>query len=418
MFDSRADPRRAALRPACTRQLVALDDVLAAADRLAGVVQVTPMEPSRAVSDLVGVQTLLKCEHLQRTGSFKLRGAYNLITQLTEAERARGVVCASAGNHAQGVALSAQLLGVQATVFMPAAASLPKIEATRGYGADVILVGDTVDDAIAASQQWMAGHDAVFVHPFDHPDIIAGQGTLGLEILDQVPDVGTILVPMGGGGLISGIATAVKARRPATRVVGVESVGAAAFPASLAAGQPCTLDEVSSIADGIAVKTPGQLTLAHVRERVDEVVTVSEESIARAVLMLVERAKQVVEPSGAAGLAAVLEVTTHLIEPVVVLLCGGNVDPLLLMRIIQSGMFEEGRYLVLRTRLEDRPGALSRLLALLAEAGANIVAVEHHRLGTRLGVLEVEVQLELETRGAGHIRRVVETLRRHDYPVS
>lgn len=398
--------------------LTTLDDILAAAERLSGVVQDTPVEPSRALSQLSGMRTLLKCEHLQRTGSFKIRGAYNRIVQLTDAERERGVVCASAGNHAQGVALAAQLLGVRATVFMPAVAPLPKLEATRGYGAEVVLAGETFDDAYESSQKWAAEHDAVFVHPFDHRDVIAGQGTLGLEILEQVPDAGTVVVPMGGGGLISGIASAVKARRPQVRVVGVEAAAAAAFPASLAAGQPCSLESVATIADGIAVKTPGELTLAHVRERVDDVVTVSDEAIARAVLLLVERAKQVVEPSGAAGLAAVLDGATHLVEPVVVVLCGGNVDPLLLLRIIQSGMFEEGRYLVLRTRLEDRPGALSRLLALLADVGANIVAVEHHRLGTRLGVLEVEVQLELETRGPEHIRQVVDTLRRHDYPVS
>ncbi|HWB72547.1 MAG TPA: threonine ammonia-lyase [Egibacteraceae bacterium] len=401
-----------------TPELVSLDDIRDAAQRLAGVIQSTPVEPSRAASDAAGVRTLLKCEHLQRTGSFKLRGAYNRIARLGDAERSRGVVCASAGNHAQGVALSASLAQVAATVFMPAAAPLPKVQATRGYGAEVVLAGDSFDDAYEASQKWAAENGAVFVHPFDHRDVIAGQGTLGLEIVDEVPDVATVVVPVGGGGLIAGVATAVRALRPGCRVVGVQAAGAAAFPASLAAGQPCSLAQVSTIADGIAVRTPGALALAHVREHVDEVVTVSDEAIARAVLMLVERAKQVVEPAGAAGLAAVLERAGLLVEPVVVLLAGGNVDPLLLVRIVQSGMFEEGRYFAFRTRLADRPGALSRLLAVLAEAGANILAVEHHRLGTRLGVLEVEVQLEVETRGPDHIRRVVEALRGHDYPVA
>ena len=400
------------------RNLVTLDDIRAAAERLRGVIQVTPLEPSRAVSSAAGVETVLKCEHLQRTGSFKLRGAYNRIAQLSAEERARGVVAASAGNHAQGVALSAQLLGVRSHVFMPAGAPLPKVEATRGYGAEVVLTGDTFDDAYEASQKWAAENDVVFVHPFDHPDVIAGQGTLGLEIVEQVGEIGTVLVPIGGGGLISGVAAAVKGLQPRARVIGVEAAGAAAVPASLAAGHPVTLDSCATIADGIAVKTPGELTLAHIAELVDDVVTVTDESIARAVLLLVERAKQVVEPSGAAGLAAVLDDSLHLAPPVVVLLCGGNVDPLLLSRIIQSGMFEEGRYLVVRTRLEDRPGALSALLGLLAEAGANVIAVEHHRLGTRLGVLEVEVQLELETRGPQHIREVVQALRQHDYPVS
>jgi threonine dehydratase len=398
--------------------LIGIDDILAARQRLEGVVQLTPLEPSRAASEAAGLTTYLKCEHLQRTGSFKIRGAYNRIAQLTDAERSRGVVCASAGNHAQGVALSAQLLDVQATVFMPATAPIPKVAATRTYGAEVVLVGETFDDAFAASEKWTAEHDAVFVHPFDHHDIIAGQGTLGLEILDQIPDAGSIVVPIGGGGLISGVAVAAKSRNPDIRIIGVEAAGAAAFPASLAAGEPIALDTCSTIADGIAVKNPGELTLAHVARYVDEIVTVSEEDIARAILLLVERAKQVVEPSGAAGLAALLSGQGIYAEPVVALLCGGNVDPLLLTRILQSGMFEEGRYLMLRTRVEDRPGRLAALLGILGEAGANIVAVEHHRLGTRLGVQEVEVALEIETRGPHHIREVIETLRRTGYPVS
>jgi threonine dehydratase len=398
--------------------LITVADVLQARTRLEGVAQLTPVESSRAVSSLAGFPTLLKCEHLQRTGSFKIRGAYNRIAKLTEDERGHGVVCASAGNHAQGVALSATLLGVTSHVFMPVSAPLPKVEATRAYGAHVELVGDTFDDAFEASQKWAADNSAVFVHPFDHPDVIAGQGTLGLEILDQVPDAGTIVVPMGGGGLISGIAVAVKERKPDTRIVGVEAAGAAAFPASLAAGRPVPLDAVATIADGIAVKTPGELTLAHVAKYVDEVVTVTEEQIARAVLLLVERAKQVVEPSGAAGLAAVLNGAGHCVGPTVVVLGGGNVDPLLLNRIIQSGMFEEGRYVMLHTRVVDRPGGLATLLGILATAGANIVAVEHHRLGTRLGVQEVEDALELETRGPDHILDVLAELRSNDYPVA
>ena len=398
-------------------ELISLDDIRAAKQRLEGVTQVTPLETSRAISAVAGMETLFKCEHLQRTGSFKIRGAYNRIAQLSAEERVRGVVAASAGNHAQGVALSAQLLGVKSQIFMPAGAPIPKVEATRSYGAEVILTGEGFDDAYEASQKWAAENDAVFVHPFDHPDIIAGQGTLGLEILDQAGEVGTVLVPMGGGGLIAGVGVAVKSLYPKARIIGVEASGAAAFPASLAAGHPVTLANQNTIADGIAVKTPGSLCLSHVSAVVDEVLTVTDEALARAVLMLVERAKQVVEPSGAAGLAAVLEQAAHLAPPVVIILTGGNVDPLLLNRIIQSGMFEEGRYLVVRTRLEDRPGALSGLLALLAEVGANILAVEHHRLGTRLGILEVEVQLELETRGPAHIREVIATLQRHDYPV-
>jgi threonine dehydratase len=398
--------------------LVSIDDIAAAAGRLAAVAQRTPVECSRAVSELAGVTTLLKCEHLQRTGSFKIRGAYNRVSLLSDAEKARGVVCASAGNHAQGVALSASLLGVTSTVLMPTAAALPKVEAARRYGAQVHLIGETFDDAYAASQEWAAERGTVYVHPFDHPDVIAGQGTLGLELLDQAPDLGTIVVPVGGGGLISGVAAAVKARRPDVRVVGVEAAGAACVTSALAAGFVTTLDSISTFADGIAARTAGTLTLAHIEALVDEIVTVSDEAIARAVLLLIERAKQVVEPAGAAGLAAALEHGSHWPDPLVVVLTGGNVDPLLLVRIVQSGMYEEGRYLVIRTMLRDQPGALSRLLVLLAEQGANIVGIEHHRFGTRLGVLEVEVHLELETRGPAHISDLLTALQTHGYPIS
>lgn len=398
--------------------LVTLDDIRGAARRLAGVIQATPVECSRAVTDLAGVPTVLKCEHLQRTGSFKIRGAYNRIAQLSAQERSRGVACASAGNHAQGVALSAALAGVPARVFMPVGVPLPKLAATRAYGATVTLAGETYDDAYAAAQAWTAERGATFVHPFDHPDVIAGQGTLGLEILEQVPDAGTVVVPIGGGGLAAGVASAVKAVRPGTRVVGVQAAGAAAFGASLAAGRPETLAEITTFADGIAVKTPGTLTLEHVAARVDEVVTVTDEAIARAVLVLVERAKQVVEPAGAAGLAALLEGAATVVAPVVVVLAGGNVDPLLLARLLQSGLFEEGRYFAFRTRLRDQPGSLSRLLALISDASANVVAISHHRLGTRLGVLEVEVQIEVETRGHDHIAALTAALTAAGYPVA
>ncbi|MEX0659589.1 MAG: threonine ammonia-lyase, partial [Egibacteraceae bacterium] len=397
--------------------LVTLEDVTRAAGRLAGVVQQTPVEESRAVSGLAGHPTVLKCEHLQRTGSFKIRGAYNRIAGLSDRERERGVVCSSAGNHAQGVALSAALVGVPATVFMPVGVPLPKLEATRGYGATVVLAGDSYDDAHAAAQAWTREHEATFVHPFDHLDVIAGQGTIGLELLEQVPDLGAVLVPVGGGGLVSGIAAAIKAVRPEVRVIGVQAAGAAAVPASLAAGAPRTLPETTTFADGIAVRTPGALTLAHIAAHVDEVVTVSDEAIARAVLVLVERAKQVVEPAGAAGLAALLEGVTMGAGTVVPVLAGGNVDPLLLARLLQSGLFEEGRYFAFRTRLRDRPGALSHLLALIGDAGANVVAISHHRLGTRLGVLEVEVQIEVEARGHDHIRQLEGSLTAAGYPV-
>ena len=396
--------------------LVDLDAVAAAAQRLRGIAQRTPLEDSRAVARVVGHKVLLKCEHLQRTGSFKIRGAYNRISRLEPEEQARGVVCASAGNHAQGVALSAQLLGVQATVFMPVDAPLPKVDATRGYGAEVRQVGTSVDDALEAAQEEADRTGKSFVHPFEHPHIIAGQGTCGLEIVEEVPDVQTVLVPIGGGGLIAGIAAAVKAIRPQVRVVGVEAAGAASVVASLEAGHAGALRQLPTIADGIAVKRPGELTLAHIEALVDDVVTVSDEAIARTVLFCVERAKQVLEPSGAAALAALLEGDVDVGDPTVVVLSGGNVDPLLLNRIIQSGLYEEGRYTIVRTHLADRPGNLARLLTLLAEEGANILAVEHHRLDTRLGILEVEVRLELETRGPEHIAALLDVLVAHGYP--
>ena len=399
--------------------LVELEQILAARERLAGVVATTPLEKSRAVSYEVGAEVLLKCEHLQRTGSFKLRGAYYRMSRLTAEERARGVVCASAGNHAQGVALSARLVDVPARVFMPAGAPLPKVAATRAYGASITAVEGGVGEALEAATAYAEENGAVFVPPFEHPDIIAGQGTLGLDILDDVPDVGTVVVPVGGGGLISGIAAAIHARAAGTRIVGVQSDQAAAVPASLAAGQPVTVEVGDTIADGIAVSSPGDLTLAHIAALVDDVVTVDDESIARAVLVLAERAKQVVEPSGAAGLAALLTgaVAPSAAGPTIALLCGGNVDPLLLSRIISSGLVAEGRYLAFRTRVADRPGSLSAVLELVARSGANVVGVEHHRVTPKLGLMEVELELEVETRGRDHSSELVAELRAAGHPV-
>jgi len=397
-------------------ELIELAAVQAAAERLRDVAVRTPIEESRVLSRLAGVPVLLKCEHLQRTGSFKIRGAYNRIVQLDEQQRARGVACASAGNHAQGVALSAQLLGVRATVFMPRGAPIPKIEATRGYGAQVILEGDTFDDAAAACSAWADEHGAELVHPFEHPDIIAGQGTVGLEILEQVPDVATVVIAVGGGGLAAGVATAVKALRPTVSIIGVQAANVDPMVRRYA-GEADHHDGMT-IADGIAVRDPGELTLAHLRRHVDGMVTVSDEAIARAVLLLAERAKQVVEPSGAVPVAALLDGRIGMPQgPVVLLLGGGNVDPLLLLRILRAGMGEEGRTWAFRTRLTDQPGALSGLLGLIAREGANVVAVEHHRFGSRFQLDEVEVYLELETRGSDHIATLSAALERDGYTI-
>jgi threonine dehydratase len=395
--------------------LVTLADVLSARDLLAGVTRVTPMERSRALSARVGGPVLLKCENLQRTGSFKIRGAYTRIARLAPAERARGVVAASAGNHAQGVALAAASLGIPATVFMPTGAALPKVAATRGYGATVRLEGDTVDDSLVAAQRFADETGAVFIHPFDHRDIVAGQGTVGLEIVEQCPDVQTVLVCTGGGGLVAGVAAAVKGLRPDARVIGVQAAGAAAFPPSLVAGRPVALPAMSTIADGIAVGRPGDVTFRHVAELVDDVVTVSEEDISGALLHLLERAKLVVEPAGAVALAALLGDAVRVEPPVVTVLSGGNIDPLLLLRLIEHGLSSARRYLSFTVKFVDRPGSLAAMLALVAEQGANVLDVSHARTNPRLHLGEVDVALSVETKGAEHSDRLVETLRGAGY---
>ncbi|GGI06091.1 threonine ammonia-lyase [Egicoccus halophilus] len=400
-------------------QLVGVEAVRAAQASLRGVIETTPVEHSRAIGDLVGGDVRLKCENLQRTGSFKLRGAHHRIARLSDDERRRGVVCASAGNHAQGVALAAKLQGVRATVFMPREAPLPKVDATQGYGAEVRLEGDTFDEALATALEHAQETGSVFVHPFDHPDIIAGQGTLGLELLEQVPDLGTVVVCVGGGGLLAGVAVALRALRPDVRIIGVQAAGSASFPASMAAGEAIASPTCDTIADGIAVKRPGELTLAHARQLVDEVVAVDDEEIARAVVLLLERAKLVVEPAGAAGVAALLSgrVEVDASSPTVVTLSGGNIDPLMLQHLVTGGLTTEGRYVTLRTQVPDTPGQLSRLLRLLGDQRANVVGVSHHRLEHRLRLGQVEVVLELETRGHDHVAALRSALEGEGYPL-
>ena len=397
---------------------VSLADVQAARQLLAGVSRTTPLEGSRVLSEAVGGPVWLKCENLQRTGSFKIRGAYVRIARLTEAERAHGVVAASAGNHAQGVALAASLLGCAATVFMPVAAPLPKIAATTAYGATVRLSGHSIDEALVAAGEFASLTGAVLIHPFDHVDVIAGQGTVGLEVLEQCPAVRTVVVCTGGGGLVSGIAVAVKALRPDVRIVAAQASGAAAFPGSLAAGHPVALQVMSTMADGIAVGCPGEVTFAHVRDLVDDVVTVDDDALARALLLSLERAKMVIEPAGAAGLAAVMEAPAAFEPPVVVVLSGGNIDPLLLSKVVRHGLIAAGRFLSLRIRIPDRPGELARLLSVLAGVSANVLDVEHQRTGAGLHLDEVEVELQLETRGAVHAASVLDVLAGASYTVT
>lgn len=397
--------------------LVSIDQIEAARELLAGVVRQTPMEHARDLARRHGGDVYLKCENLQRTGSFKIRGAYTRIQGLSDSERARGVVAASAGNHAQGVALAASLLGTRSTVYMPERAPLPKLAATRGYGADVHLHGEVLEEALAEAIAFAERTGAVFIHPFDHPDIIAGQGTVGLEILEEVPDVATVLVAVGGGGLVAGIAAVLKARKPDVRVVGVQAENAAAFPASLEAGEPVRLAQPNTMADGIAVGAPGPVSFAHVSALVDDIVTVSEESLSQAVLLCLERRKLVVEPAGAATVAALLDRQHGFTPPIVAVLSGGNVDPLLLLQIIRHGMTAGGRYLALRLRVRDRPGSLGALLTRVGQLGANVLDVEHSRIAGALELGEVEISLNLETRGPEHCNDVAAELQRAGYTV-
>jgi threonine dehydratase len=391
------------------------EDVAAAREVLSEVTLRTPLLQSRVLTERIGGPVYLKCENLQRTGSFKARGAYLRIARLSDSERSRGVIAASAGNHAQGVAFAAALLGTKATVVMPEGAPLPKIEATRSYGAEIILHGSTVEQALIRAKELADSRGSVFIHPFEHPDIVAGQGTVGLEIIEQCPGVRTIAVPVGGGGLASGIAVVAKNASPPIRVIGAQAEAIAAYPASFAAGHPVAVAPGTTMADGIAVARPGELAFVVLAEHADRVVTVSEESLSRALLLCLERSKQVVEPAGAAGVAALLEHPRAFEPPVVVVLSGGNIDPLLLAKVLRHGLAAAGRYLTFRCRLPDRPGALATLLAEVAGLGANVLDVMHERVTPGLHVDEVEVLLQVETRGPGHCDSVITQLRESGY---
>ena len=397
---------------------VALADIEAAREVLAGVALETPMQPSRWLSDRIGGPAYLKCENLQRTGSFKIRGAYLRMSRLSAQERARGVVAASAGNHAQGVALAAQMLGISATIFMRLGAPLPKERETRGYGADVRFAGHTIDEAMVDARAFAAETGAVLIHPFDHFDIVAGQGTAGLEIMEQCPEAATVVIPCGGGGFLGGVATAIKALAPQVRVVGVQAEAAAAYPTSLAAGQPVALAEMATIADGIAVGMPGDIPFAAIQANVDAMLTTSEESLSAALLQLLERSKLVVEPAGAAAVAAVMDRPEEFEPPVVAVLSGGNIDPLLLMGVIRHGMAADGRYLAFRVKISDRPGGLATLLNELGSVDANVLDVVHERTSARLHLDEVEVAMQLETRGPEHSAQVLSRLRDEGYSLT
>jgi threonine dehydratase len=399
---------------------VTASDIASAEELLEPVMRRTPVVASRILSDLTGHEVRLKCENLQRTGSFKPRGAYNRIARLDADQRARGVVAASAGNHAQGVAWAASQVGIDSTVFMPVGVSLPKLVATKAYGATVHLVGNTVDEALKSAREFAERTGATLIHPFDHLDIVAGQATLGTELLQQMPDVGTIVIPTGGGGLLAGVAAAVKLTKPDIRIVGVQAEGAAAWPASLKAGHPIALTSMSTMADGIAIGLPGSVPFDHVQGWVDDVVTVSEDALSRALVLCIERAKLIVEPAGAAAVAALM---THsadelgLTGSVCAVLSGGNIDPLLLTHVITHGLRAGGRYLAVRVTISDKPGGLTGVLGVVRDAGASVVDVVHSRTGGRLGLEEVDVMLTVETRGPDHRGSVLEALGAAGYAV-
>jgi threonine dehydratase len=389
-----------------------------AADRLKKRVRHTELIPSHHFSEKLGIPLFFKCENLQRTGAFKIRGALNFMTAQSRDALAQGVITASAGNHAQGVAFSADLLGVKATVYMPESTPPQKVFATRDYGAEVVLTGRNFDEAYAAAVQAGKASGALFVHPFDDPLVMAGQGTIGLELLDDLPDLAAVLVPIGGGGLIAGIATAIKETRPDVRIIGVEASAAPSMNFSLAKGKIVEAPLAVSLADGIAVKKVGRQTFPIVRELVDEVVLVEEEEIAQAIVALLERTKLLVEGAGAVGLAALLNRRVeNLSGKTVCLLSGGNIDVKTIAVVVERGLLAAGRYLKLKVELEDVPGSLAKLAADVATTRANIYLITHDRRSIDLPLGRTEVLLELETRGYDHIQDVIAFLNKKGYEV-
>ncbi|WP_144799734.1 threonine ammonia-lyase [Halorubrum depositum] len=399
--------------------MLSLSDVHAARDRVDGVARHTPLERSRTFSEMSGADVRLKLENFQRTGAFKIRGAMNRIATLSEAEREAGVVTASAGNHAQGVALAAQRAGVDATVVMPKFAPVSKVKATRGYGASVRLEGVDYDEAQAYAHELEREEGRTYVHAFDDPVVMAGQGTLGLEIVDDCPELDTVVVPIGGGGLISGVAVAIKAQLPDVRVVGVQAEGAASAAKSLEAGEVVEIDSVDTIADGIATRAVGEETLEVMAEYVDEVVAVDDREIALALTLLLERSKTLVEGAGAVSLAAILSEAFEYDdgETVVAALCGGNIDLNRLGTVIRRGLVQMGRYLKITVDLKDRPGELERVSSIVARTGANVYAVHHDRTSRDVAVNAAELELELETDDAEHAADIVDALEADGYVV-
>jgi len=396
---------------------ITLADIQAARSTLRDVILATPVVPAARLSAELGATIYYKAENTQHSGSFKIRGAYNTIVHLSPAERALGVIAPSAGNHAQGVGLAAQLTGVRAVIVMPVRAPLTKVVATRRLGAEVVLHGDSFDDAVAHARVLAEQHGYTYLHAFDHPRVIAGQGTIGLELAEALPNLRTLVVPIGGGGLISGIAVALRALLPDIRIIGVQAAGCAPVPGSLAAGHPVACATARTIADGIAVKRPGELTLPIINALVDEVVTVEEDEIVLAIAHVVQNSRLVVEGAGAAGVAAMLSGKVRLRpgEIAATVLCGGNIDANLLARVLETAMVRQGRYLLLRTSVEDRPGGLARLVNYVAEAGASVLDLLHRRAMWRVPVDMAGVELALEVRDEAHAQAVIDYLADRGY---
>jgi len=399
--------------------MLAFEDVQAASDRVAETTRRTPLEYSHTFSAMTDAEVHLKLELFQRTGSFKLRGATNRIATLSPEQRENGVVTASAGNHAQGVALAATRIGVDSTIVMPEHAPISKVKATRSYGGNVVLYGEDYDEAAERAHEIEREEGRTYVHAFDDDYVMAGQGTIGLEIYDELPEVDTVVVPIGGGGLISGVATALKGQNPDIRVIGVQAEGASSVAESLRKGERVERDSVETIADGIATRTVGERTFEVIRERVDGVVTVSDSEIAVALTTLLERSKTLAEGAGAVALAAVIEEKFDYADDEVVVpaLCGGNIDLNTLTNVIVRGLVETGRYLRLRTVLKDRPGALEELVGVLSAQQVNIYAIEHDRTNRDVAMNDAEVELDLETRGPEHVEALLDALDEHGYPV-
>jgi threonine dehydratase len=388
---------------ATTATAPGLPEIEQARARLEGVARVTPVYRSETLSRACGREVRLKAENLQRTGSFKIRGAYNRISTLSDAERAAGVVAASAGNHGQAVAWAAREVGAAARIFMPQDSPMAKVDATRHYGAEVEMTGPAIEECLDAAQAYVAEHGATFVHPFEDPRVIAGQGTIGLELADQVHDLDTVLIPIGGGGLASGIALALRAVRPGLRIVGIQAAG------TLPDGPGFT------IADGIAVKKPGELTMSILDDVLDEIVSVTDEEISEAIVLLLERTKLVVEGAGAVGVAALLHGKVAGKGTVVPVLSGGNIDATLLISVMRHGLAVAGRFLVVRTRVPDRPGELARLLTLLGKERVNVIEVEHQRETAGLPVAQTGVELTLVTRDPAHCEEILSLLAQWGY---